>query len=399
MGEGDFSMGRGKRMLVIDDAGFIRAQLRSLFEPQGFEVLELSNVEDFFSTYWMYKDVDVVLLDVQLSGMDGVAALRAMKQESCKRWPPVIMLSGCTDRGVIQTSLLLGAKDYIAKPLQEDVVLRKVEFVISQTQCLRFQQGYDALLSRFEQAVNAYHNSGCRQLEWPRTNELVAECIRLYKEDDTLCLFRKGAEPSAYRLTHAVNVAILSGLIGQWLKVAEEQMPDLILAGLLHDIGKSQIPMSILNKDGPLTAEEFSLVQTHAQVGAELVQDQGVSGEVVSGIRQHHERLDGSGYPEGLKAQEICLTARIIAVADVFDAMTSNTVYHQAEFLIAALEQMHQEMFGRLDPHVCAIFLQNVKERLVGQVISMPDGSEAEVTKIGGGGFAQPVVRILQVEE
>jgi HD-GYP domain-containing protein (c-di-GMP phosphodiesterase class II) len=196
-----------------------------------------------------------------------------------------------------------------------------------------------------------------------------------------------------YTFHHSMNVSIICGVIGKWMNIKGDRLKDLVLAGLLHDIGKLLIAPEIINKPGRLTEEEYLAVKQHPALGYQLVQKtQGVSRDVTFGILQHHEKMDGTGYPMGVEAKRIIEFAKIIAVADIYDALTSDRVYRGGVAPFVAIEIMANEMFGKLDPQTCFTFLDNIKDSLVGNIITLSDGRDAEVIYIGPNLAARPVV-------
>jgi putative nucleotidyltransferase with HDIG domain len=198
-----------------------------------------------------------------------------------------------------------------------------------------------------------------------------------------------------YTFRHSLNVGIIAGVLGKWLGYKGAKLKDIVLSGLLHDIGKTQIPLEILNKPGRLTAEEMDIMQEHATLGYELVKHtRQLSEEIMLGVWQHHERLDGHGYPFNLTGREISDHARIIAVADVYDAMTSNRVYQKASTPFRVIEEVFGEMFNKLDPHITLTFLQNLKDSLIGYIVRLSDGSEARVIYLDKNRLVQPIVKI-----
>ena len=197
-----------------------------------------------------------------------------------------------------------------------------------------------------------------------------------------------------YTLHHSVNVAVMCGVLGKWLGYKGRELKELILSGLLHDVGKIQISLSILNKPGKLTEEEMKIMQTHPALGYEMIRDvSGLSANVGYGILQHHERLDGSGYPFKLKGNQIHKFAKIIAVADIYDAMTSDRVYQNKATPFSVVEVMVEEMFNKLDASICSVFLNNVRDYFVGNVVKLSDGRNAEVVYLGQIVGARPTVR------
>ena len=133
-----------------------------------------------------------------------------------------------------------------------------------------------------------------------------------------------------YTFHHSVNVSILSGILGKWCGMSGNELKNLILAGLLHDIGKTQIPLDILNKPAKLTVEEMDIMKSHTVQGYDmLLATRNITDDVLRGVLQHHEKIDGTGYPFGLAREEIHSFAKIIAVADIYDAITSDRVYQK----------------------------------------------------------------------
>lgn len=196
-----------------------------------------------------------------------------------------------------------------------------------------------------------------------------------------------------YTFHHSVNVAVICGVLGKWLGLVGQELHDLVLAGLLHDVGKTQIPLEILNKPGKLTPEEMEIMRLHTTRGYQLVRDTpNLSSGVVYGILQHHERFDGSGYPLAVSGDKIHKFAKIIAVADIYDAMTSDRVYHRKISPFAVVEMIVEEMFNKLDPEIGMVFLNNVRDYFVGNIVELSDGRQAEVIYLGQFMAARPTV-------
>lgn len=172
---------------------------------------------------------------------------------------------------------------------------------------------------------------------------------------------RQVEEKDRYTFNHSARVADYAVKTGRNLKLQKEQMKQLFLASILHDIGKINVPEEILNKPGKLTKEEFSMIKKHPQDGADLVRKTAYS-ELASVIEQHHERLDGSGYPYGLKDAEITLGAKIIGVCDTYDAMTEDRSYRKAFPVEEALAEIRRLSGTQFDPEVVEAFLQVIQE-------------------------------------
>jgi putative nucleotidyltransferase with HDIG domain len=196
-----------------------------------------------------------------------------------------------------------------------------------------------------------------------------------------------------YTFRHSINVAIISGILGKWIGLSGERLRDLILAALLHDIGKTQIPLEILNKPAKLTQEEMKIMEGHTIEGHKmLLGEPSINKGILCGILQHHEKIDGTGYPLGISGDQIHIFARIIAVADIYDAMTSDRIYHKKQTPFAVIEEIKQETFGKLDPVICMTFLRNIINYFIGKKVILSNGAEAEVVYHGGHLAAYPIV-------
>lgn len=179
---------------------------------------------------------------------------------------------------------------------------------------------------------------------------------------------------------HSLNVAVIAGILGKWRGYTGGALKSLILSGLLHDVGKLSIPLAILEKPGPLSPKEFTVIKHHSQEGYQIVSSSAqVDKNARDGILQHHERHDGSGYPAGITGDGICAAAEIIAIADTYDAMTSDRSYRSKVTPFEAIDEIAGEMFCKLDPEVCMTFLQHMRDRLTGCRVILNNGQAARV--------------------
>lgn len=185
---------------------------------------------------------------------------------------------------------------------------------------------------------------------------------------------------SAHTFQHSLNVAVIAGVLGKWCGYQGAELKNLILAGLLHDIGKIVIPANILDKPGGLSPDEFSIIKQHTWEGYKLVKiSDKISYDVKMSILQHHERLDGSGYPFGLAGDEINAAAQLIAIVDIYEAMTSDRVYREKMTPFEALNVMADQMFAGLKPDVCLTFFDNMRNYLTGSSVALSNGQRAKV--------------------
>lgn len=198
-----------------------------------------------------------------------------------------------------------------------------------------------------------------------------------------------------YTFYHSLHVAIISGVIGKWMGLQGEELTEIILAGLLHDVGKALVPESILNKPAALTVDEMKIMKMHPYRGYELLAgSSAISQAVKLGILSHHEREDGSGYPDGLCAGDISLYGKITAVADMYDAMSTERVYRKKIPPFTVMEIIFKEMFYKLNPDICFTFLERIRRHMQGCTVWLNDGSKAKVVELPHSLGARPVVRL-----
>jgi len=198
-----------------------------------------------------------------------------------------------------------------------------------------------------------------------------------------------------YTFDHSVRVSMISGLLAKWCGLSDLQIKDAALAGLLHDIGKCNIPDQILNKPSALTLEEFKVMKTHAILGYILIKDiPNISYDVLLGVMQHHERVDGTGYPNGIKGNEINYVAKIVAVADVYCAMTQDRVYKSAMHTFEAMSFILEKCHSSLDFSISKTFLGNVAHFYIGHKVVLNNSQQGEIIMTYKDDPARPLVRV-----
>lgn len=192
---------------------------------------------------------------------------------------------------------------------------------------------------------------------------------------------------------HCVNVALISSIIGKWLGYGDEDVKILIISGLLHDIGKLMIPNEILTKPGKLTDDEFKIMKQHVNLGYEKLKNQNIDMRIKEACLLHHEKCDGTGYPFRLKGDSIPAVAKIIAVADVYDAMTAARVYRGAMCPFEVIKIMYNDAFTKFDPHYILPFLKNVASSYIHNDVRLSDGRIGKVILINDTALHLPVVQ------
>ncbi|MDG0811221.1 HD-GYP domain-containing protein [Cohnella rhizosphaerae] len=200
------------------------------------------------------------------------------------------------------------------------------------------------------------------------------------------------ADDPTYR--HSIAVALLSMLLGRWLHLEEPELRLLMSAAVLHDIGKSKLPLELLNKPGKLTEREFEVVQKHTVYGYEMIQrTKGLTDTHAAVALQHHERWDGSGYPHGIAGNKMHVLSRIVAVADVFHAMSSRRPYKDALPFCEVMTELHQSAFGKFDALIINVFMKRMMETLIGSHVLLSNQIEATILQINTDDLVNPLVR------
>jgi HD-GYP domain-containing protein (c-di-GMP phosphodiesterase class II) len=183
-----------------------------------------------------------------------------------------------------------------------------------------------------------------------------------------------------YTYRHNIGVGVISTMIGKWVKLSQDELQLLTLAATLHDVGKVKIPEEVLNKPGKFTDKEYELMKKHAVFGYEILQKADVTDPRLALVAlQHHERTNGKGYPNGISGQSMDYFSKIVAVADVFHAMTSKRVYREAVPFYEVVKQLNSSKFGELDPEITSVFLQNIMTISIGNGVILNDGRKAKV--------------------
>lgn len=192
---------------------------------------------------------------------------------------------------------------------------------------------------------------------------------------------------------HSLNVSLICNIFGTWLKMSKEEVKILTQAGLLHDIGKMLVPKHIIKKPSRFTQDEFEEMKMHTIKGYQLLKDMNLDIRVKYATLMHHEKCDGSGYPNGFNANQIEEFSKIVAIADVYDAMTSNRTYRQAICPFDVVENFERDGFLKFDPGYLMVFLERIIQSYLHNAVRLSDGREGEVVMINKLSLSRPVIR------
>ncbi len=350
------------RVLVVDDEPAACKLLSIILGPPDYDCAMASNGEEALVALQRER-FDAVISDLQMPGMNGMELLA----EARRRQPHVAFLvtTGIDDVDVGVQAMRSGADDYLVKPLLESVVVASLERALHERQLEQQVENYRQHLEEMVVARTGQLQAALRQIECSYEDTLQALGVAIDLRDSETA-------------GHSQRVCRYSFEIGQAMGWSDKQLGSLARGAYLHDIGKLGIPDGILLKPGPLTADERTIMQKHVQIGFELVMGIPFLADAAEIILTHHERYDGSGYPRGLKAKEILPGTRIFAVADSFDAITSDRPYRRASPLEAGRETIRREAERLFDPQVVSVFLSipvktwSTIARMQRQMVALP---------------------------
>jgi len=336
------------RVLIVDDETSVRKVMAAIFAQLGLPCETAASGEEALRILETHR-IDAVISDLHMPGMSGMELLAKVRQN----YPQMVFLvvTGVDDIQVGIQAMRQGADDYLVKPLQVDANI----VLASLTRALH--------VKRLEQEVENYrhHLEEIVSEQTQQLREALRQIERSY--DQTLEVLGAAIDlrdsPTA---GHSRRVFLYSLEIARAMGGLESQMRNIAMGAWLHDIGKLAVSDAILLKPGPLTDEERKIMQLHVQIGYDLVKSIPFLADSAEIIYAHHERCDGSGYPRGLKAEEIPVGARIFAVADTFDAMTSDRPYRRALPFEASREVIERGAGKQYDSQVAKVFLSIADE-------------------------------------
>lgn len=223
------------------------------------------------------------------------------------------------------------------------------------------------------------------------TSQILSECSNSMHTFDMLHCMR---DQDDLTYVHSLNVALICNSFATWLNFSPEDTRQLTLAGLIHDIGKTQIPPEILNKPTRLTDQEYQTMKTHVLLGAKLVANSKLDTRVKQAVLSHHERYNGSGYPQGLTGDKIAPFAKIVAIADVYDAMTSSRVYRDAICPFDVVGTLEQEGYTKYDPAYLIPFLKHIVQSYINAPVMLSNTLVGEVVMINNEHLSKPIVKV-----
>ncbi|MEJ2406987.1 MAG: response regulator [Candidatus Thiodiazotropha sp.] len=329
-------------ILAVDDTPASLRLLTDILSAEGYLVRSAINGELALNAA-IAQPPRLILLDVNMPGMDGFEVCNRIKQEPNLRDVPVIFVSAYSDVTDKLKGFEIGGVDYVTKPFQRDELLARVHTHL--------------------QLYNLTHH--LEELVEQRTRSLAQSEERLnktlLKSVSAVAAMVELRDP--YTAGHQQRVAKIAVAIARELGLPEAQIEGINLAAVVHDIGKISVPSEILTKPGRLNDAEFSLIKQHPDMGYEILKEIEYPWPIAETVRQHHEHLDGFGYPLGLQGDEILLESRILSVADNIEAMASHRPYRAGLGIDSALDEIEKNHDTHFDAKVVAAALKLFREK------------------------------------
>jgi len=292
------------RVLIVDDEKGVSALLERMLVNKGYVVDVATDGPKALAAIVRHPP-DVILLDVVMPGMDGFTLCKRLKNDLMTRLTPVILITGLSDQDTKIKGLAAGADDFLTKPVDSQELLTRV--------------GSLARLKRYTDDLDS------------ASSIIMALAVMIEARD-------------GYTEGHCHRIANYATALGRRIGLGQDELQALYRGGFLHDIGMLAIPDSVLRKGGPLDPEEYELVKSHTVIGDGLCRHLRSLNAVRPIVRHHHERFDGSGYPDGLRGNDIPIVAQIIGLVDAYDAITSDRPYQPAQSIEEAVTTLRQQV-------------------------------------------------------
>jgi putative nucleotidyltransferase with HDIG domain len=358
-----------ERILVVDDDESIREIMSSMLAHAGFACRGVGSGQEAIATLQSDNNFALMLSDLAMEGMDGFTLLNRIRRIHPQM--PVVMVTAVHDISVALAAIRSGAYDYLLKPFERDQLLATVRRALENRRLtmenLAYKNKLETLVSaRTELLQRALSELEGAMRELERSYDITLEAL-----GDALDL--KDAETEG----HSKRVTAFTMAIARAMELPSERVRVIARGAFLHDVGKMAIPDAILRKPGRLTPEEQMRMREHAFLGYQMLRKIRFLHEPAQIVYSHQERYDGSGYPRGLKGDQIPIGARIFAVADTFDAITSDRPYRAAQSIPAARREIQKHSGHQFDPRVVDAFM-SISDELWQQIRDETDALDKD---------------------
>lgn len=338
------------KVLVIDDTKLVRKIITYSLNGNGIDTLEAENgLEGLNILEKEFSDIRAVTVDVEMPVMDGIEFVKKVKATKEYENLPILFVTSLDEKEDIQRGLELGVYDYIIKPVDKTLVYLKIRNAIKFYEDRLEIDLLNKNIIRKNLELETVVAIRTRELE-EMTSALITslENANLYNDENTG--------------KHIMRVAVYSELIAKEIGLTREFCSQIRLYAPIHDIGKVGIPDEILKKPGKYTMEEFEKMKEHVIIGYNMLKDSPLPEVAKNIILYHHEKWNGTGYSKGLKGKEIPIEARIVAIADVFDALTTKRAYKERIPIDETLKIMRAGRGEHFDPDIFDVFIKNIEK-------------------------------------
>lgn len=329
-----------ERILVVDDDEMNLCMAQRMLQKY-FTVNLISTGEEVLP-FLSEHECELILLEVHMPGLNGFEVMRRLQENEKYREIPVILFTADNDRSIEVQGFQAGALDFITKPLIADIVIQRVSRILELS---RLQKHLKREVERQTQAAEERR----RKVERLSMQIMKALVSAIDAKDE-------------YTNGHSLRVAEYSAKLAEKAGMSPGEQEDIYNVGLLHDIGKIGIPDEIITKASGLTDEEYIQIKSHTSIGADILKNISEIPNIETGARWHHERYDGSGYPDGLRGEEIPVFARLIGVADAYDAMTSRRSYRDVLPQAIVREELVKGTGTQFDPYFAKLMIELIDE-------------------------------------
>ena len=348
---------RSRQILLVEDSETIRAITKYLLEKKGHRVIEAGDGAVGWNTLNQDPEkIDMVVTDINMPNMDGRQLVENIRADKRFQFIPVIISTTISEKENIKLLLNMGADDYIVKPFSSE------EFIARIQSHLRVKALYEELnrvnqkLARFNETLEKRVYDRTAELREANLDAIYSLAMAAEAKDD-------GTGNHVHRIQSYCRALALK------LGLAETDAEEIAYSSIMHDVGKISIPDEILKKPGALTPEEYETMKTHTTSGEKILPSKQffVLARIIA--RSHHEKWDGSGYPDGISGENIPLSARIVAIADVFDALTSRRTYKDEWPVEKAMEEMKRCAGAHFDPLIIKSWIELYEEGEINRII------------------------------
>lgn len=339
-----------RKILVIDDEEKILKLLRIQLSKAGYDVKEAKSGKEAFSML-KKQTFETIICDIKMPGISGVEVLEYIKKKH--NTIPVIILTGFIEVDMAVEVMKKGAFDYIVKPVKKDEMIVTVEKAVNHKRLIEDNLRLKEENRSYQKMLESKIEESAIELErcYNQSDETIMDLVRVFSEA------LENKDP--YKRGHVNRVSFYAKSIAKVFNFSKKNLEALEYSALLHDCGKICMRGSILNKEGKLLEEEYAHIKKHPLIGEDIIKKADFLKHISKPIRSHHERYDGYGYPDGLKEDCIPFFARIIAVADSFDAITNVRPFRGAMSTEQAILILEENRGSQFDPEVVDVFIKN----------------------------------------